>query len=270
MEAGYEELVGGRYIKDALAGGNGLVLVVVDVDVPFGPLDRRHIVDTGVGPDQQTLALALDVKGHHTDGVSGGIHRADARYHFVARLNEDRTIGEWLADLHEQLSAEFTRLADALAASPEVELCDPEHVTRVGKCRSAAVGQPTDVVRMAMGDDDQVDVLRLVAGLRQALDQMAVGQPAEPLLVLAAQRAVAGIEQHQLLAGVHNGWNEGMLEAASFDSISVGQLVHGIYWLIAAETGMQPLADNFAVQNISDLESTELEAIDSGLVFALH
>src|ERR1700729_778549 len=128
MESGYEELVGGRHIKDALAGGNGLVLVVVDVDVPVGPLDRGHIVDTGVGPDQQTLALALDVKGHHTDGVSGGIHRADTRYHFVARLNEDRPVGEWLADLHEQLSVEFTRLADALAASPEVELCHPEHV----------------------------------------------------------------------------------------------------------------------------------------------
>jgi hypothetical protein len=38
--------------------------------------------------------------------------------------------------------------------------------------------------------------------------QMAVWQTAAQPLVIAAQGAVAGIEQHQLLAAVHNGWNE--------------------------------------------------------------
>ena len=36
VETGYEQLVGRYHIEDSLAGGHGLVLVVVDVDLPLG------------------------------------------------------------------------------------------------------------------------------------------------------------------------------------------------------------------------------------------
>ena len=167
-------------------------------------------------------------------------------------------------------SVEFARLAHVLSAPPEIELRRAEHVTRLGKHRLAALGQPADVVGMAVGDHDHVDVLSLVAGLRQPRGQMALGHPAAQLLVLAAQGAVAGVEQHQLLAGVHKGWNERMLKAVGLDAVGTGQLLRGLRRLIAGETGIQPLADDFAVHHIGDLETAELEAIDSGLHFALH
>ena len=99
---------------------------------------------------------------------------------------------------------------------------------------------------------------------------MAVGQPVAQLLVLAAQGAIAGVEQHQLPAGVHKGWNERMLKAVGLDVVGAGQFLCGFRQLIAAETGIQPVADDFAVHNIGDLESAKLEAVDGGLHFALH
>ena len=41
-------------------------------------------------------------------------------------------------------------------------------------------------------------------------------------------------------------------------------------WLIAAETGVQPVADDFAVHDIGDLEAAKLEAVDRVLHFTLH
>jgi hypothetical protein len=129
---------------------------------------------------------------------------------------------------------------------------------------------PPDVVGMAVGDDDDVDVFRIVAGLLQARDQLAVRHSATQLFVLPAQGAVAGIEQHQLLTRIHQGWNERMLKTVSLDLIGAGQFLRGLRRLIAADTGMQPVADDLAVHNVGDLEAAELDAVDSGLHLTLR
>src|SRR5882672_7928683 len=52
-------------------------------------------------------------------------------------------------------------------------------------------------------------------------------------------------------------------EAVGLDVVGASQLPRRIRRLIAAEAGMQPLADDLAVQDIDDLEAAELE-IGSG------
>ncbi len=79
------------------------------------------------------------------------------------------------------------------------------------------------MVGMAVGDHHHVDVLRLVAGLRHARDQVARRQAALHLLVFVAQRAVAGVEQHQLLAGIDQHRRERMLVAVGVDTVGLGQ-----------------------------------------------
>src|SRR5882672_7928684 len=59
-------------------------------------------------------------------------------------------------------------------------------------------------------------------------------------------------------------------EAVGLDVVGASQLPRRIRRLIAAEAGMQPLADDLAVQDIDDLEAAELEPVDTGLHFALH
>ena len=91
------------------------------------------------------------------------------------------------------------------------------------------------MIGMAVRDHHHVDVLRLVAGLRQARDQMARRQPAFELLVLGAQRAVAGVEQHQLLAGIDHDRRERMLVAVGIDAVGRGQRLDVRRGRLAAE-----------------------------------
>ena len=88
------------------------------------------------------------------------------------------------ASFGKQLQIEFARLAHVLAALPEIELGGAEDIARIGKDRLAAVHQAADMIGMAVRDHDNVDVGRLVAGLRQAFDQPAFRQPAAQLRVV--------------------------------------------------------------------------------------
>ena len=101
------------------------------------------------------------------------VDRGDARHHLVARLDHGGAVGERHNDLDVELAVELARLAHVLALVPEIELGGAEHIARVGKHQLAGLGQPADVIGMAVRDDDDVDVLRLVAGLRQPRDQIA-------------------------------------------------------------------------------------------------
>ena len=76
---------------------------------------------------------------------------------------------------------------------------------------------------MAVREGDDVDVLRLVAGLRHALDQMSVRHAALQRFIVLRQRAVAGVEQHDLLAGVDQHRHERMLELVGIDVVRLGQ-----------------------------------------------
>ena len=202
--------------------------------------------------------------------MAGGIDGVNAWSHCATRLDEGRAVGERLAYPDEHLAIELARLAHILAALPEIELCSAEHVTRIGKHRLAALRQPADVVGMAVSDDDHIDIFRIVAGLLHALDQLPFRHAAAQLLVLVAQAPVAGIEQHELTAGVHERRNERMLKTVGVDAVDPRQILDRARRLIAADARMQPVADDLAVHDVGDLEVAELEAVDRGLQFALH
>src|SRR5512144_3333707 len=100
--------------------------------------------------------------------MAGGVNGCYAWDDFIAGLDECRTVGQGQADLDVQLAIEFPRLADVLAALPEVEIGGAEHVAGFRKDRFATLCQPTNVVWMAMGKDNHIDVFWLVAGCRQS------------------------------------------------------------------------------------------------------
>jgi hypothetical protein len=95
---------------------------------------------------------------------------------------------------------------------------------------------------------------------------MAVGQPAVQLVMLSAQDAVAGVEQHQLFAGVHNGWNERMLKAVGIDVVGAGQFLHGlpmdvIYFCRSYLRHIRPAGTESRPQHLSsDLQTTGVHA----------
>src|SRR5476649_1046113 len=123
------------------------------------------------------------------------IDGADAQHHLVARLDESRAVGQRQTDFDIEFAIEFARLANVFALLPEIEIGGAEHITRLGKYRLAAFGHAPDVIGMAVGDDDDIDILRPVAGLRHAIDQFARRQTALELLVLGRKRAVAGVDR---------------------------------------------------------------------------
>jgi hypothetical protein len=80
-----------------------------------------------------------------------------------------------------------------------------------------------DVIGMAMGEGDDVDVLGLIAGLAEPLDQMAVRHAPAQCFVIACERAVAGVEQNKFLAGVDDRRNERMFELVRIDIVHPGE-----------------------------------------------
>ena len=114
---------------------------------------------------------------------------------------------------------------------------------------------------MAVGGDDDVDLLRLIAGCDQEIGQLAGSRH--------AGFAVAAVEQHELLARIdqrvdvdvfHFGWGQ---------ALRLGVGLHGLGRLIVAE-GRVRGALHVAVEEVGDLESPELEAIDGGPHHAQH
>jgi hypothetical protein len=79
---------------------------------------------------------------------------------------------------------------------------------------------------MAVGNDDHVNILRLIAGLAQLLYKKPFWQPASKRLVFALQPTVAGVEQDQLLAGVDQAGNERMLVAVRVNPVRTRQRLH--------------------------------------------
>ena len=181
-----------------------------------------------------------------------------------------RSIGERQRQLGKQLQIEFASLADVLAALPEIELRGAEDIARLGENRLAAIHQAADMVGMAMRDDNDVDVGRLVAGKRQTLDQPAFRQPAAQLRIVARQRAVAGVEQDELFAGVDERRDERMHIAVRFDAVLPAKILRLLGAALRSEARMQAVANDLAVQDIGYFKTAEFEAIDARLQFALH
>ncbi len=253
--------VGRRHVEHTLAGSHRGIRVVVKRSGPVRPLNGEDVVVGDVAPDQQALSVALDVVSHVPRRMPEARHRANAGRHLALGLHERRLLAERHGHLHELLAIGLARLAHVLALAPEVELGLAENIARVGEGRLVAGHQTADVVRMAMGDDDHVDLLRLVARL--------VHQLRQPAHRGVSSLAVAGVEQHELAAGVDDGVDVGLLVVVARHAVGLRQLLDRCGRLIAAERRMRrPLHD--AVEDVGDLEGAELEAVDFRPQHAVH
>ena len=171
--------------------------------------------------------------------------------------------------LYIELSIEFPSFPDVFAAFPEIEFRSAENITGFRKYRFATLCQPANVVGMAMGKDDHIDVFWLVASGRQPLRGLSWRQPLAELFVFAWQCTIARVEQDELLSCIHDRRNVRMLKSLGVDIVRARQGMHVIYRGVGSVVGMQPITDGLRVQNRCDLEAAELEAIEGGLRFAL-
>src|SRR3974377_58281 len=119
------------------------------------------------------------MKGQQSGRMTIGFDRPNAGHHFVARLDEGRAISYRQTDFDVELAVEFARLAHILAFLPEIESAGAESVPGPGEHRLVTFRQAADVVRVPVGDDDHINILWLVTGLRQTRRQIAP-RPAAP------------------------------------------------------------------------------------------
>src|SRR5512147_3087919 len=131
--------------------------------------------------------------------MAGGVDGCYAWDDFIAGLDECRTVGQGQADLDVQLAIEFPRLADVLAALPEVEIGGAEDIAGLRKDRFSSLGQPADVIGVPVRENDDVDVFGLVAGGGKSRRGLSWRQPLAELFVFAWQCTIACIEQDELL-----------------------------------------------------------------------
>ena len=102
-----------------------------------------------------------------TRRVPEGLNRRDAGYHIAARLDEGCLVGE----RHQVVVHRLCPAGHVLVAALQMLLLGPEiifgiadDVARVGIDGLATFHKSADVVGMAMGDDDNVDLVRLETG----------------------------------------------------------------------------------------------------------
>jgi len=85
-----------------------------------------------------------------------------------------------------------------------------------------------------------------------------------------SQRAIAGIEQYELLAGIDQGRDEWMLIVVGIDVIGEAKVARFVGAALRPETGVETLANRFAVEDVCDFEISERESINGGLHCTLH
>ena len=126
------------------------------------------------------------------------------------------------------------------------------------------------MIGMAVGGHHDVDIARFIAGRAKPFAQVAVNAAGAQLFEIAAQKAVAGVEQHDLFAGVDQSRREWMHIAVRIDAVGDAQRARLVGGMFRTVTRMQAFADRLAVENGGDFEFAELEAIDGPLQFTLH
>ncbi len=112
------------------------------------------------------------------------------------------------------------------------------------------------MVGMAMGDDDEVDVLTLQAGLIQ-LDR-------EPSGIRAAARAIAAVEDDNLLARVYDDRRKGRLDLCVRQKVLDRPCLDRLGRLVLSEGRVRPIRLNGAVEDRGDLELPQLRPVDRG------
>ncbi|MEZ5906758.1 MAG: hypothetical protein R3C69_17245 [Geminicoccaceae bacterium] len=117
------------------------------------------------------------------------------------------------------------------------------------------------MIAVEMRDDHPVDLLGGIAGIGDRLDQTPLGEP---------PGTVAGVEENELLAGVHEQRREGDLHAARRQEVLLGIGRDGLGRLVVAEDRVGPVELDRAVEQGRNLEIAELETIEGGPRRAQH
>ncbi len=202
------------------------------------------------------------LRGDHEHGVahsmSGRGHRLDAGQEFLAVLVEDQAVAhrqQVLAGVHHEI---LQRAIGFRLIGPVVEIALGDIKLRVREQHLAAVvDHAADVIDMGVREHHGVDVLRLDAGFRHAL-LLAPGGRAEPF-----RRAHAGIEQHELVAGVHD--RRILLE---HDIVGrqeiVGEHLPHFFIRHAGESALGIAERQRPVGNHGDFGSPQIEAVEIG------
>src|SRR6185312_3958159 len=123
---------------------------------------------------------------------------------------------------------------------------------------------------MPMRDDNNVDVFRTVACSRKPCRGLAGRKTLAELLIFARERTIARVKQDQLLAGVHERRNIGMLESLSIDIVGASKSHHLISCGVGAVVRMQTFPNCLGIQNRRNLELAEFETVNRRLYFALE
>src|SRR5262245_46428663 len=134
-----------------------------------------------------------------------GMDGSNAGGNLSLRLEEACLFAEWHGDLLEQLEVLFASLPHG-ALSPEVELNLPEDHACIGIGWLTIMHQTADVVGVAMRNHNGIHLLWRISCSHDEVPKVACRGHAPP--------TVAGIEQDQLLAGVHERGNEVVFEIA--------------------------------------------------------
>ncbi len=114
-----------------------------------------------------------------------------------------------------------------------------------------------------MGERDDVDIFRLVAGFGQQFTQVARARA-------SSYRAEARVKQDELVARVDDGQREGVLERLGGDKVRGSERFDFGSFLVHAERRLEVVESEGAIENGGDLESTELKAVDFGAEYAKH
>jgi hypothetical protein len=131
--------------------------------MPFRTLDCHYKLRARVRGNHHAFSRAFDVKRQQAGRMACRINSGYAWDDLIAGLNELRTIGQRHANLYEELPIKLAGLSYVFAALPEIKLGSTEHIGGVGKNRLPPFHQTTNVVGMAMRNNNDVDVLRPVS-----------------------------------------------------------------------------------------------------------
>src|SRR5262245_65758701 len=115
---------------------------------------------------------------------------------------------------------------------------------------------------MAVRNDNDVDVFGLVADGGQARCGLSRRQTLAELLIFARERAIARIEQDELITGIHDRRNIRVLKSLGVDIVSAGESPHLISRCVGAIVWMQPVTNSLDIQHIGDLKLAKMDTRD--------
>jgi len=213
-----------------------------------------------IPPDQQLLPIRFDGKSGMPRRMAAGLDGLNARHQY-ATLAEGFPLSAGqirrravARHFEERLNFSGRRIGDLLRQPEVVVRLRDQNFGLREKWLAAGIVKPADMVAVQMGDDDSIDLRRLVARRFHILQHVTQRG--------AEQFGGAGIDQHQMAAGV--------------DQIGVNRRLH--LRIADKKARQQPLqfgragvAQKFCVQlDCTVIEGGNLELAKLGAVIAGH